>query len=208
MTWKPIRACDPWDARTKLNLLRCSGHMQTGGVRVFYGDSTVLRQCFGEGVARTRKVTVRCMYGSIRCMCEHRTDTYVLENTRRILRSLYMARTCPGDGCECTYEFLAPYDCLRAFYGEKKCACTTFRHRLLTGIRGLYGLKKPVELRVGPYDHPRVTGMLALTVPVNYPGAPCDLGISVQPAIAASIRTQINTRLATWLIIYILSDKK
>ena len=28
-----------------------------------------------------------------------------------------------------------------------------------------------------PYDHPRVTGMLALTVPVNYPGAPCDLGI-------------------------------
>ena len=32
-----MRACDPWDARTKLNLLRCSGHMQTGGVRVFYG---------------------------------------------------------------------------------------------------------------------------------------------------------------------------
>ena len=29
-----------------------------------------------------------------------------------------------------------------------------------------------------PYDHPRVTGILALTVPVNYPGAPCDLGIS------------------------------
>ena len=32
-SWKPILACDPWDARTKLNLLRCSGHMQTGGVR-------------------------------------------------------------------------------------------------------------------------------------------------------------------------------
>ena len=29
-----------------------------------------------------------------------------------------------------------------------------------------------------PYDHPRVTGILALTVPVNYPGAPCDLGIT------------------------------
>ena len=26
--------------------------------------------------------------------------------------------------------------------GKKRCACTTFRHRLLTGIRGLYGLKK------------------------------------------------------------------
>ena len=86
------------------------------------------------------------MYGSVRCMCEHRTDPYVFENTRRILRSLYVARTGPGDGRECTYEF-----CLRAFYGKKKrCACTTFRHGLITGIRGLYGLKKPVELRAGP----------------------------------------------------------
>ena len=40
-TWKPIRACDPWDARTNLNLLRCCGHMQTGGLRIFYGFSTV-----------------------------------------------------------------------------------------------------------------------------------------------------------------------
>ena len=24
------RVCDPWDARTKLNLLRCSSHMHTG----------------------------------------------------------------------------------------------------------------------------------------------------------------------------------
>ena len=135
--------------------------MQTGGVRVFYGVSTVSRRCFGEGVVRTRKVTirlpygyrtvtVRCMYGSVRCMCEHRTNPYVLENTRRILGSLYVAHTGPGDGRECTYEFLAPYDCLRAFYGVKKrCACTTFRHGLLTGIRGVYGLKNPVELRAG-----------------------------------------------------------
>ena len=28
-------------------------------------------------------------------------------------------------------------------------ACTTFRHGLLTGIQGLYGLKKSVELRAG-----------------------------------------------------------
>ena len=34
--------------------------------------------------------------------------------------------------------------------GKKRCACTTFRHGLLTGIRALYGLKKPVELRAGP----------------------------------------------------------
>ena len=27
-----------------------------------------------------------------------------------------------------------------------------------------------------PYYHPRVTGILALTVPANYPGAPCDFG--------------------------------
>ena len=38
--------------------------MQTGGVRVFCGVSTVLRRCFGEGVARTRKVTVRLPYGA------------------------------------------------------------------------------------------------------------------------------------------------
>ena len=37
-----VRACDPWDARTKLNLLGYSGHMQTGGVRVFYGVSTAI----------------------------------------------------------------------------------------------------------------------------------------------------------------------
>ena len=181
-TWKPIRACDPWDARTKLNLLRCSGHMQTGGVRGFYGVSTVSRRCFGEGVARTRKATYGYRTVHVRVRTVHVRAPYVLENTRIILRSLYMARTGPGDGRECTYEFLAPYDCLRAFYGEKKDGtCTTFRHGLLTGIRGLYGLKKPVELRAGPYgmpyDHPRVTGILALTVPVNYPGAPCDLGI-------------------------------
>ena len=47
----------------QLNLLRYSGHMQTGGVRVFYGVSTVSRRCFGEGFARTRKVTIRLLYG-------------------------------------------------------------------------------------------------------------------------------------------------
>ena len=84
-TWKPIRACDPWDAHTKLSLLRCSGHMQTGGVRVFYGVSTGSIRCFGEGVAITCMVTVRCMYGSVPCMCEHRTYPYVLENTHTII---------------------------------------------------------------------------------------------------------------------------
>ena len=63
--------------------------------------------------------------------------------------------------------------------GEKRCTCTTFRHGLLTGIRAE---KKTVEIGAGPhgmpYDHPRVTGILALTVPVNYQGSPCDLGIN------------------------------
>ena len=184
-TWKPIRACDPWYARTKLNLLRFSGHMQTGGVRVFYVVSTVSRRCFAEGVAITRKVTVRCMYGSVRCMCEHRTDPYVLENTRRVLRSLYVARKGPGDGRECTYELLAPYDCLRAFTGKKRCACTTFRHGLLTGIRGPYGLKKNRRTPCGPVRYavrsPTGHWNLALTVPVNYPGAPCDLSTTDPP---------------------------
>ena len=56
--------CDPWDAHTKLTLLRCSGHMQTGGVRVFYGISTVSLRCFGEGVARTCMVTVGLPYAA------------------------------------------------------------------------------------------------------------------------------------------------
>ena len=30
------------------------------------------------------------------------------------------------------------------------CTCTTFRHGLLTGIRGIYGLRSSVELRAGP----------------------------------------------------------
>ena len=38
--------------------------MQTGGVRVFYGVSTISRRCFGEGVARTRKVSIRLPYGA------------------------------------------------------------------------------------------------------------------------------------------------
>ena len=94
------------------------------------------------------------MYGSVRCMYEHRTDPYVLENTRRMMRSLYVARTwsvrVPVMAVSAHTSSWPPYDCLRAFYGKKRCACTTFRHGLLTGIRGLYGLKNPVELRAGP----------------------------------------------------------
>ena len=129
--------------------------MQTGGVQVFYGVSAISRRCFGEGVTRTCTVTIRlpygyhtvtiwCMYGSVRCMCEHCMDPYVLENTGRILRSLYVACTGPGDCRECTYRFLTLYDCLRAFYGGKK----DVHAQLSDGM---------------PYWN------LALTVPVNYP---------------------------------------
>ena len=130
-------ACDPWDARTKLSLLPCSGHMQMGGVRVFYSFATMFWQRGCKNPYGYRTVHVRAL-------C-------VLENTRIILRSLYVARAGADDGCECTYRFLAPSDCLRAFYGGKQiCACTTFRHGLLTGMRGLYKLKKNIELRSGP----------------------------------------------------------
>ena len=68
-------------------------------------------------------------------MCEHR-------RTRTCLRKpLYVAHAGPGDDGECTNRLLAPYDCLRALYGEKRCACTTFRHGLLTGIQGLWAEK-------------------------------------------------------------------
>ena len=137
-SYGPVRLGNPYGRVIRGMLLRCSGHMQTGGVRVFYGVSTVSRRCFGEGVARTRNrtVTVRCMYGSVRYMCEHHTDPYVLENTRRILRSLYVARTGPGDGRECTYEFLAPYDYLRAFYGKKKMCMHNFQTQAAYGHKG------------------------------------------------------------------------
>ena len=97
-----------------------------------------------------RTVTVRCMHGSVRCMCEHRTDPYVLETTRRILRSLYVARTGPGDGREGTYEFLAPYDCLRAFYGEKKMCMHNFQTLAVYGYKGSIRAEKLRRTPCGP----------------------------------------------------------
>ena len=121
-------------------------------------------------------VTVRCMYGSYgACASTVRTCMCL----RTPVRSLYVARAGPGDGRECTCWFLAPYDCPRAYYGGGGgiCACTTFRHGLLTGMWGLCGLKKPcnsVRARAGPYgmpyDHPRVTGILALMGERKLPG--------------------------------------
>ena len=121
-----------------------------------YGFSTGFLQFRDDALAKGSQEPVRLPYG-------YRTVTvrlpYVLENTRRILRSLYVARTGPGDGHECTYEFLAPYDCLRAFYGGKN-----FQTRAAYGYTGsIRAGQKTVELRAGPcgmpYDHPRVTGM-------------------------------------------------
>ena len=99
-TWTLVRACGPWDARTKLNLLRYCGHMHTGGLRCFYVVSTGSLRCFGEGVAITRTVTVRCMYGPVRCMCEHRTDPCEHRTDP------YVAHAGPGHGRECMYGFL------------------------------------------------------------------------------------------------------
>ena len=63
--------------------------------------------------------------------------------------------------------------------GTKKMCMQNFQTQAAYGYKGPIRAEKPVELCAGPYgmlyDHPRVTGILALTVPVNYPGAPCDL---------------------------------
>ena len=142
--------------------------MQTGGVRVFYGVSTVSRRCFGEGVAITRTVTVRCMYGSIWCMYEHCVWT----------------RTCLRTPVEfynhCTWPIRVP---VMAVSAHTSSWPVWLPMCLLRGKKYVHAQLsdtgcKPVELRAGPYDHPWVTGILALTVPVNYPGAPCDLGMS------------------------------
>ena len=136
---EPTCACDPWDAHRKLNLLRCSGHMQTGGVQVFYGVSTVSLRCFGEGVARTCTVTIRCMYGSVRCMYEHRTCL-------RTPVEFYDHNVCGPYGSRwwlwVHIQVLGPVrlpTCL--LRGKNRCAFTTFKHGLLTGIQDLYGLK-------------------------------------------------------------------
>ena len=48
-----------------------------------------------------------------------------------------------------------------------------FQTRAACGYTGSLRFEKIRVLRAGPYglphDHPRVTGILALTVPVNYP---------------------------------------
>ena len=118
----------------------------------------------------------------------------MFENTRTII----VRGPCgSGDGRECTHGFLAPYDCLRAFYwggggGDMHAQLSD------TGCLQVYGVytgwTKNVELRAGPhgmpYDHPRVTGILALTVPVKYPGAPCDLGITPVVCLLYSLLNQ------------------
>ena len=69
---------------------------------------------------------------------------------------------------------MGPYDPVQLptciLVGEKMCM-HNFQTRAAYGAYGVYTGSK------NPYDHPQVTGILALMVPVNYPGAPCDLGI-------------------------------
>ena len=58
--------------------------MQTGGVRVFYGISTVSLRCFGEGIARTRMVTLRLPYAA--CTGPYSTCASTVQ-TRTCLRT-------------------------------------------------------------------------------------------------------------------------
>ena len=117
--------------------------MQTGGVRVFYGISTVSLRCFGDRVARTRTVTVRLPYAACTCLYGTCAST---------VRTCTCLRTPVEFYDHCTWPVRIPVSAHTGYWprtiayapsaGEKRCACTTFRHGLLTGIRGLYGLKK------------------------------------------------------------------
>ena len=178
MTWKSICACHPCDARTKLNLLRCSGNMQTGGVRVFYGVSAISRRCSGEGVARTRTVTVRLPY-------DYRTITIRLPYGA--CASTVQTHTCLRTPVEfydhCTWPVRVPVMAVSAHTGswprttayvpstgEKKMCMHNFQTRAANGYKGsIRAETKPVELRAGPYsmpyDHPRVTGIWPLRCP-------------------------------------------
>ena len=148
-----------------------------GFLRDFYSFATMFWRRGCKNPYGYRMVTVCCMYGYVRCMC---VRTYVLENTRRILQSLYVTRAGPGDDRECAYGLLAPYDCLRALYGEKKMCMHNFQTRAAYGYTWSIPAEKTRTTPCGPhgmpYNHPRVTGILVRTVPVNYPGAPCDPG--------------------------------
>ena len=71
-TWTPVRACGPWDARTKLNLLRYCGHMHTVFLRGFYGFTTMFwrrgrNNPYGYRTVhvRARTVHVRAPYGPV-----------------------------------------------------------------------------------------------------------------------------------------------
>ena len=98
------------------------------------------------------------MYGSVRYMCEHRMDPYVLENTRRILRSLYVARTWPVRGPYGSrwwpwvhIRVLGPVrlpTCL--LRGKKKMCMHNFQTRAAYGYKGSIRAEKSVELRAGP----------------------------------------------------------
>ena len=140
-----------------------------GFLRDFYSFATMFWRRGRKNSYGYCTVTVCCMYGSVRCMCAHHTDPYVLENTRIILASLYVARAGPGDDRECTYGLLAPYDCLRTFYGGK------YVHAQLSDT-GAYGYtwsiraEKTHTTQCGPvhgllYDHPQVTGIWSVRCP-------------------------------------------
>ena len=97
-TWKPVRACDPWDARTNLNLLRCCGHMQTCGLRVFY-----------DVLTKGSQEPVRLPYGACTdpygtCACTVRTRVCTVRVWEHPYDHSHVARASPGDGRGCTYR--------------------------------------------------------------------------------------------------------
>ena len=101
-----------------------------------------------------RTVTVRCMYGSVRCICEHRTDPYVLENTRRILRSLYVARTwsvrVPVMAVSAHTSFWPRTTAYVPSTGKKKMCMHNFQTRAAYGYKGSLRAEKPRRTPCGP----------------------------------------------------------
>ena len=76
-SYGPVRLGNPFGC-VKLNLLRCCGHMQTGGVRVFYGFTTMFWR-------RGRKNPYGYRTVHVRVRTVHVQAPYVLENTRTII---------------------------------------------------------------------------------------------------------------------------
>ena len=109
MTWKPIRACDPWDFLQFRDDALAKGSQEP--VRLPYG------YCMGP-------------YGA--CASTVWTHTCL-----RTPLEFYDHCTWPVMAVSAYTSSWPRTTAYVPSTGKKRCACTTFRHGMLTGIRGL-----------------------------------------------------------------------